>query len=108
MRKTGHYPINHTVVVKDELLEAHPGLAADIFNAFTEAKNMYVERLRNGQIAAPTKTDERYKRVMKITGADPLPYGIEPNRRMIEAVIQYAGEQGIIDRPFTMNELFAL
>jgi 4,5-dihydroxyphthalate decarboxylase len=108
LRKTGHYPINHTVVVKDELLEAHPGLAADIFNAFTEAKNMYVERLRNGQIAAPTKTDERYKRVMEITGADPLPYGIEPNRRMIEAVIQYAGEQGIIDRPFTMNELFAL
>jgi 4,5-dihydroxyphthalate decarboxylase len=108
LRKTGHYPINHTVVVKDELLEAHPGLAADIFNAFTEAKNMYIERLRNGQIAAPTKTDERYKRVMEITGADPLPYGIEPNRRMIEAVIQYAGEQGIIDRPFTMNELFAL
>ena len=108
LRKTGHYPINHTVVVKDELLEAHPGLAADIFNAFTEAKNMYVERLRNGQIAAPTKTDERYKRVMEITGADPLPYGIEPNRQMIEAVIQYAGEQGIIDRPFTMNELFAL
>src|SRR5436190_1589784 len=108
LRKTGHYPINHTVVVKDELLEAHPGLAAEIFNAFTEAKNMYVERLRNGQIAAPTKTDERYKRVMEITGADPLPYGIEPNRQMIEAVIQYAGEQGIIDRPFTMNELFAL
>jgi 4,5-dihydroxyphthalate decarboxylase len=34
LRKSGHYPINHTVVVKDELLSAHPGLAADIFNAF--------------------------------------------------------------------------
>src|SRR5262245_8346271 len=107
LRSTGHYPINHTVVVKDELLKAHPDLASDIFAAFTEAKNLYVERLRNGQIAAPTKTDERYKRVMEITGADPLPYGIEPNRRMIEAVIQYAQEQHIIDRPFTMDELFA-
>src|SRR5215510_6549106 len=107
LRGTGHYPINHTVVVKDELLKAHPGLAADVFNAFAEAKNLYVERLRKGQIAAPTKTDERYKRVMEITGADPLPYGIEPNRRMIEAVIQYAGEQGIINRPFRMEELFA-
>jgi ABC-type nitrate/sulfonate/bicarbonate transport system substrate-binding protein len=107
LRKTGHYPINHTVVVKDELLEANPGLAADIFHAFTEAKDLYVRRLRDGQIAAPTKTDERYKRVMEITGADPLPYGIEPNRRMIEAVLQYAREQGIIDRPFAMNELFA-
>jgi 4,5-dihydroxyphthalate decarboxylase len=107
LRKSGHYPINHTVVVKDELLAAHPDLAADLFNAFTEAKNLYVERLKNGQIAAPTKTDERYKRVMDITGADPLPYGIEPNRRMIEAVIQYAGEQGIIQRPATIEELFA-
>ena len=107
LRSSGHYPINHTVVVKDELLDAHPDLAADIFNAFAEAKRSYVDRLRNGQIAAPSKTDERYKRVMEITSADPLPYGIEPNRRMIEAVVQYAGEQGIISRPFTVEELFA-
>jgi 4,5-dihydroxyphthalate decarboxylase len=107
LRSSGHYPINHTVVVRDELLELHPDLAADIFNAFVEAKRFYVDRLRDGRIAAPSRTDERYKRVMDITGADPLPYGIAPNRRMIEAVIQYAGEQGIISRPFTMEELFA-
>ena len=107
LRTSGHYPINHTVVVKDELLDAHPDLGADIFNAFAEAKRLYVERLRSGRIAAPTRTDERYRRVMDITGADPLPYGIEPNRRMIETVVQYAVEQGIIARPFTMEELFA-
>jgi 4,5-dihydroxyphthalate decarboxylase len=107
LRSSGHYPINHTVVVKDDLLDAHPDLGADIFSAFAEAKRSYVERLRNGKIAAPSKTDERYKRVMDITGADPLPYGIEPNRRMIEAIIQYAGEQEIISRPLTMEELFA-
>jgi ABC-type nitrate/sulfonate/bicarbonate transport system substrate-binding protein len=107
LRRTGHYPINHTVVVRNELLDAHPDLAADIFNAFAEAKRNYVERLRNGRIAEPSGTDERYKRVMDITGADPLPYGIEPNRGMIEAILEYAGEQGIISRPFTMEELFA-
>ena len=30
----GHYPINHLIVVKDELLDAHPELAADVFDAF--------------------------------------------------------------------------
>src|SRR5947207_4132942 len=79
LSSTGHYPINHTVVVRDELLDAHPDLAADIFSAFAEAKRTYVERLRSGRITAPSRTDERYKRVMEITGADPLPYGIEPN-----------------------------
>src|SRR5713101_6580404 len=38
LRTRGHYPINHLIVVKDELLEAHPNLAPDIFNAFAEAK----------------------------------------------------------------------
>jgi 4,5-dihydroxyphthalate decarboxylase len=43
---------------------------------------------------------------MEMTGSDPLPYGIEPNRKMIEAVIQHSVEQGIITRPFTVDELF--
>jgi 4,5-dihydroxyphthalate decarboxylase len=107
LRTSGHYPINHTVVVRDELLAAYPGLAEDIFNAFTEAKRLYVERLRAGEINPLTKTDERYKRVMEITGSDPLPYGIGPNRKMIEAVMQYATEQNILDRPLSIEELFA-
>jgi len=107
LKNTGHYPINHTVVVRDELLGAHPGLAKDVFGAFGAAKQVYVERLRTGQIANPTKTDERYKRVMDITGGDPLPYGVEPNRRMIETVMQYATEQKILERPLSIDELFA-
>lgn len=92
LRQRGHYPINHTLVVRDELLEANPELAADVFHAFAEAKRLYVERLKNNQIAEPSKNDQTYRRVMEITGADPLPYGIEPNRKMIEAVIGYARE----------------
>ena len=43
---------------------------------------------------------------MDVTG-DPLPYGIEPNGPMLEAVIQYAVEQGIIPRRVAVEELFA-
>src|SRR5215813_7949362 len=107
LRTRGHYPINHTVVVRDELLNAHPDLAADLFHAFVEAKRRYVERLKSDQVATPSKTDQMYKRVMHITGADPLPYGVEPNRKMIEGVIQYAVEQEILSASFTMEDLFA-
>jgi len=98
LRLRGHYPINHAIVVKDDLLNAHPALAPDIFNAFAEAKRLYLER---GQI------EETHKRVMEITGRDPLPYGIAPNRQMLEEIIQSALEQGIITRPVKMEELFA-
>jgi len=106
LRKGGLYPINHTVVVKDDLLAAHPGLAADLFDAFVRAKRIYVDRLRSGAIAEPTAADKTFASVMEISG-DPLPYGIAPNRREIEAVIQYSVEQGILPKPFAVEDVFA-
>lgn len=105
LRERGLYPINHTLVVKDDLLAAHPSLGADICNAFAEAKRPYLDDLAGGRIAEPSADDWFFKRVMDVIG-DPLPYGVEPNRRMIEAIIQHDYEQGIIPRRMTVEELF--
>jgi 4,5-dihydroxyphthalate decarboxylase len=105
LRRAGQYPINHTVVIKNELIAAHPELAADVFDAFAQSKRLYVERLEAGTIEKPTEVDAIHKRVMEITG-DPLPYGIAPNRRVIEELIGHAVTQGIIDKPVSVEELF--
>jgi 4,5-dihydroxyphthalate decarboxylase len=106
LQDTGHYPINHLVVVKDEILEKHPDIAPDLFAAFAEAKRLYVEKLKAGAIANPTPIDALHKRVMEITGRDPLPYGIEPNRAILEEVIASAAAQKIIPKAVTVEELF--
>ena len=106
LRTRGHYPINHLMVMKQSLLDERPGLAKDIFDAFVAAKRLYVDDLAAGRIAAPTPVDEMYKRVMDITGRDPLPYGIEPNRAMIQEVIDSALEQEVITKPVTIEQLF--
>lgn len=106
LRARGHYPINHLVVVKDDLLREHPELAADVFGAFAEAKRLYLERLKAGQIAQPTAADKLHQRVMEMTG-DPLPYGVEPNRRVLDELIRHAVAQRIIDKPVAVEELFA-
>jgi 4,5-dihydroxyphthalate decarboxylase len=106
LKRNGHYPINHLVVIKDELIAQHPSLAADVFDAFAQAKRLYVDRLKAGRIEKPTEVDEVHKRVLAITG-DPLPYGIAPNRRVIDALIGHALTQGIITKPVTAEELFA-
>ena len=59
------------------------------------------------RIADPTPTDELHRRVMEITG-DPLPYGIEPNRAMIEQLIEYAVAQRILEHPVAAEDIFAL
>jgi len=107
LKSRGHYPINHTVVVRDELLEEHPSIAEAIFEAFAQAKRLYVDKLRAGKIEKMTPADEVHRRVMEITGGDPLPYGIEPNRRTLEELVSSAVEQGILKRAPAIEDLFA-
>jgi ABC-type nitrate/sulfonate/bicarbonate transport system substrate-binding protein len=106
LRRRGHYPINHTVVIKDELIARYPDLAAEVFNAFAEAKRRYVAQLKAGAIEKPSDIDEMHRRVMEITG-DPLPYGIASNRKVIEELIGHAVTQGIITQPVAVDDLFA-
>ena len=106
LKSRGHYPINHLVVIKDELLAKHPGLAADTFEAFAQAKRLYVEALKAGRIDKPAGVDKVHQRVMEIVG-DPLPYGIAPNRKVIEELIGHATAQGIVTKPVTVEDLFA-
>lgn len=106
LKERGHYPINHTVVVRDALLAERPELPAEVFQAFAEAKRLYVERLKAGQIVKPTKTDEVNLKVAEAIG-DPLPYGIEPNRKALADLIGHAVSQGIIAKPVAVEDLFA-
>jgi len=106
LQRTGHYPINHLIVIKDELIAAHPGLATDVFNAFAEAKRLYVEDLKAGKVEL--KGDAKmHKRVMDITGKDPMPYGIEANRMNVENLIAHAKAQGILSGSERIEDLFA-
>jgi 4,5-dihydroxyphthalate decarboxylase len=106
LRERGLYPINHVLVVKDELLAKHPDLAADLFETYAEAKNRYVSLLRAGQVKEPAAADDMYSRVLAVTGDDPLPYGIEPNRPMIELLMRHAVTQRILSEPIPMEVLF--
>jgi 4,5-dihydroxyphthalate decarboxylase len=97
LRRTGIYPINHLLVVRDSLLAGHPDLAPALFSAFAEAKRRYLE-------AGPSELD---RRVAELTGADPVPYGLEPNRHVLRSLVQAALTQHILTRPPVLEELFA-
>jgi len=103
----GLYPINHTVVVRNDVLDDNPDLAADLFDALTRAKKIYLKRLLTGTDDTRAEDDQAaiHQRVMDVI-RDPLPYGIEANRPMLDAILQYSVEQGILSKPFTVEELF--
>jgi 4,5-dihydroxyphthalate decarboxylase len=103
---TGLYPINHLIVIRDELLAAHPGLATDVFQAFAESKRHYVEALRRDAIVTPDVVDRLHQRVMQVLD-DPLPYGVAPNSRVLDMLIENAVAQQIIPNSVTPESLFS-
>lgn len=104
-RKTGLYPVNHSIVVRDDLLAEFPGLAADLFRAIVESKHAYFAGLdRSGDLS---EEDALAVRLERGIGGDPFPYGVAPNRVAIGTLARLAEEQKIVPRRFTAEELFA-
>jgi 4,5-dihydroxyphthalate decarboxylase len=104
-RKTGIYPINHTVVVKDALLQSDPSLGPRLFAGFEAAKAQFLRELGSGA-ELPAEAQALAKR-RGIVGDDPLPNGLAANRRTLEAIIHFAHEQKILPRMVKPEDIFA-
>jgi len=105
-RKTDIYPINHTVVVKDTLLDAEPSLAPRLFAGFEAAKAQFLKQLKEGS-ELPDDAAVLAKR-RSIVGDDPLPNGLARNRKALEAIIRFAHEQKILPLAIKPEEMFAV
>lgn len=105
LRERGVFPINHLIVVKDEVLGRHPDVSVALFEAFAESKRRYVDRLRDG--LAETRQDRLLGRVLAATGRDPLPYGLAANRTVLDRLLRHAREQHIQTRPVELEAVFA-
>ena len=104
-RKTGIYPINHTVVVKDTLLQSDPSLAPRLFAGFEAAKAQFLKELSSdAELAADAQALARRR---SIVGDDPLPNGLARNRKALEAIVRFAYEQKILPRAVKPEEMFA-
>jgi 4,5-dihydroxyphthalate decarboxylase len=106
LKGRGFYPINHTVVVRDEVLEEMPDVATQVFEAFAESKRQYVADLKAGRITDPKRVDKVHMVALEVMD-DPLPYGVEPNRKTLEGLVNHAATQKIIPGPMALEDLFA-
>lgn len=104
-RKTGIYPINHTIVVKDALLRSDPSLAPRLFAGFEAAKSQFLKQISSGTALAADAQVLAGRR--SIVGDDPLPNGLARNRKALEAIVQFAHEQKILPRTIKPEEMFA-
>lgn len=107
-RETGIFPIMHLVAIRREVYEKHPFIATSLYNAFCDAKDVALKRMKFTDALRymlpwlPAELDE----IQETFGNDPWPYGVEANRKTLEALIQFLYDQSMIERPVSVDELF--
>jgi 4,5-dihydroxyphthalate decarboxylase len=84
----GGVPINHMMVVRNAIAGSRPDVVKEVFRALRESRR-----------TAPPPADGGV--------LDPWRFGVEPNRRSLEIIIDYSFRQKLIPRPFSVDELFA-
>ena len=106
-RRTGIFPIRHVVVVKDEVLERHPDLAALLVRAFEDAKQQAYRYWADHRRSSLAWFGAEQEEERALLGADPWPYSVEKNRVVLETLLDYAFEQALTERRLDIQEIFA-
>lgn len=108
-QRTQIFPIMHLVVVRRDVVERAPWLPTSLYKALRQAKAMALDGLADAPALAfmqPFLLDS-LERQAEVFGADPWPYGIEPNRHVISTFLDLLGAQGLLADELDIDDLFS-
>ena len=111
-RRTGIFPMMHTVVIRQELLRDHPELAHDVYRAFLRAKNAAADRYRQSRRLYQVQTMIPWMNALVDRNGEELPedwwpYGIAANRTALDTCLRYHHQQGLTSRQWRIEDVFA-
>lgn len=107
-QQTGIFPIMHVIAIRDDVLDADPWVAMELYKAFEAAKQRSLQRATNitaSRFPIPWVAEHGLA-ARELFGADPWPYGVDANRTTLEAFLSFAAEQGVTQREVDVEELF--
>ncbi len=106
--KTGIFPIMHVVGIRRELAEKHPWLPSSVLKAFVQSKDHVLADL--AEVAALKATlpwlNEAYEEAVQLFGSDYWSYGLNKNKMVLDAFLEYHHSQGLSVKRLQAEELF--
>lgn len=107
-KRTGIFPIMHVVGIKKELVNQHAWLPAAVMKAFSSSKSAALDLLADTSATKVTLpfVEEQLKSARELLGNDFWSYGVEPNKKTLEAFLKYHFNQGLSSRKVELHELF--
>ena len=107
--KTGIHPVMHTVVIREDLYDERPWVAESLFKACEQSKAWVLSQMRHTgaqRYMFPWMFDE-IAEMDELFGGNPFPYGLEPNRHLLETFMGYLVDQRFLAAPAPIDGLFA-
>lgn len=107
--RTGHFPIMHTVVLREDVYRRNRWVAQELTKAFAEAKAVCMAELEKVNALRTTLPwfHHEFEATRELMGEDYWSYGLEANRETLETMVRYSHDQGLIESRPTVDELFA-
>ena len=105
-KKTLIFPIMHPIVIKKEILDRDPWVATSLFELFNKTWRLYRNFMQQPHRLSFAWASSYLEQERAFFGRDPYAQGLRENRHDVQTMIQFAQEQGMLDRPLTVEELF--
>lgn len=106
-KRTGFFPIMHTLLIKTDVLQQNPWVAMSMFNAWQESKERCYEWLRWQRVH---QTSLWYRALWEeeraVAGPDIYPWGFKKTRPEVDKILEYSFRQGLTPRKFEPEDLF--
>ena len=99
----------HTIAIRRDVFEENPWVAQNLMTAFEEAKKRSFQRIANftvSQLPVAWAYYDGLENNRKMFGEEQWPYGIESNRKTLEAFLQFGFEQGTLHKKLQIEDLF--
>ena len=105
-RRTGIFPTSHAITFHAAYLEKHPGAAQEMFDACVAAKNLALRDDADATYSNFVWNRQVWEEQRAVMGADPWKFGIKHNEKVLNTIVRYAGEQGLLAKNVSLDDLF--
>lgn len=105
-RRTGIFPTSHAVTFHKAYLDRYPTAAREMFDACYRAKQLALRDDADATYSNFAWNRQMWEEQRAVMGADPWRYGVRGNEKTLETLIRYGGEQGLLAKPVTFDDLF--
>ena len=105
--KWGFLPVNHAYTIRGDVYRKHPWVAFNLYKGFVKAKEHFNAKMLDSIPSGLFFGKEYLTKTQEIFGGDSFPYGVKANRKLLETLVEFSFEQGLITKKPKIEELFA-